>query len=206
MLNPELQKNIDLEIEKSPVEISEFLHGKYFKDTISMISRVSKLNETQLESLELEVILNVLKLSEYKNFYDAVLNEVFPENLSASDEEKLKINTQTKQISSDIQSYIFYKLEKTENDQDLIKKEVDTKNLRQEISEKVEGQNAFNLLKTNNNTKKIDTETKSVEKQNFVTIPNIALQSEPIDFYKEKVDPVDKVIKKEIEAVYNKDR
>ncbi len=218
MLNPELQENINLEIEKSNPDTADFLKDKYFRDTIDMISRVNKLTPEQSESLELETVLFILKLSEYANFYDAVLSEVFPENISVENEEKLKTNIKTKQISSDIESYIFVKLKEEEAKPKEVFKEVkegeydkkdqfdnldsilksSTKNLREEIKEKLDDQNAFNLLKINPNIKKLELEKPA-------TVPNIIIQSEPIDFYKEKVDDVDKVIKKEIDVVYNKD-
>lgn len=102
MLNPELQKDITLEIVKAEPLIQEFLTRDYFRETMDLVFKVNRLNEVQKESVELETILYILNLSNYENISEAIKAECSIET----------INT-VKQLSDDLEKYIFEKIKST---------------------------------------------------------------------------------------------
>jgi hypothetical protein len=103
MLNPDLQNEMDMEIQKSAPAVNDFLKGKYFEDTLDLIARVNKLTPEQRESLELECILHILGQNDHNEVANWVLSEVL-----GGDTEK---NKQTGgQIVNDIQEYILNKV------------------------------------------------------------------------------------------------
>jgi hypothetical protein len=99
MLNPELKKDIDVEIAKSEPLIQGFLSGEYFRETMDLVFKVNRLNEIQKESVELETILYILKLSNYENIYEAIKTEC-----------SIETENTAKQLSDDLEKYIFNKL------------------------------------------------------------------------------------------------
>jgi hypothetical protein len=229
MLNPELQKNINEEIKKTDVNTEEFLSSQYFRETIDMISRVNKLNLEQSESLELEIILFILKISEYENFFDAVKNEI-----------GLETEGGMNQASKDVETYIFSKLtqtlEKVEslktneikiNTPNLQEKEVvivsENSTLRDTIKQEIYNPKTETLLDKkgyNYEPKYINPEENSVLKSGesfsfsnineevkmgkLVTVPKIELPKTLGDVYTEKIDDLDKVIPKEFSVLSNK--
>ncbi len=103
MLNPELQSDLNLEIEKSTPEIKSFLSGKYFRDTMDLVIKVNKLSDDQAESVELETVLNILDLSDHDNISDALHSEC-----DISSEPVMS------QVLKDLQEYIFAKIDHKE--------------------------------------------------------------------------------------------
>ena len=97
MLNPELQSQIDVEIEKATPVVQEFLHGKDFTETVALISKVNKLSDEQSESLELESVLYVLGLSDHDTVKDWVIAEV-------------GVKKDIDQVVSDVNNYIISKI------------------------------------------------------------------------------------------------
>ncbi len=104
MLNPNLKKDIELEINKAEPKIKDFLLDDYFRETMDLIFRVNRLTNEQGEAVELETILFLLKLSNYEKIDEAIQNECSIENASTS-----------KQIIQDLESYIFQKTNKIED-------------------------------------------------------------------------------------------
>ncbi len=102
MLNPELQKDINLEITKAEPLIQEFLTRDYFRETMDLVFKVNRLNEIQKESVELETILYILNLSNYENIGEAIKAEC-----------SIETTNTVKQLSDDLEKYIFEKLKIT---------------------------------------------------------------------------------------------
>lgn len=107
-MNPDLQAQIDVEIEKADPSIKEFLHGKYFKDTLGTISRVNRLTSDQTEGLELEIILEILGMNDYQNFDEAVQKEL-GEGEGAIESNKIA------QIIKDVNEYVFDQIRQKNN-------------------------------------------------------------------------------------------
>ncbi|MDQ5957078.1 MAG: hypothetical protein QG614_52 [Patescibacteria group bacterium] len=206
MLNQELQKEIDLEIDKAKDEIKDFIRSKYFTDTMELIERVNKLTEEQSESIELEVIMFLLGISDYKNIEEAV-----------KDQAGLVTGGEVKQVSKDINDYILDKINptpniRTETDkakneplrniiQDAYGKEMlgpkvlnyyDGKRnktpLEGEVSDKVEGDAILkdNILKQSSSPSK-------------VAVPKISMNDVSYDVYREKPSEEDNIMKREVE-------
>lgn len=119
MLNPELKKDIEVEISKSEALIQEFLNGNYFRETLDLVFKVNRLNEIQKESVELETILYILNLSNYEEIGEAIKTECSIETASTA-----------KQLSEDLEKYIFSKLKekqlaKIEEEDGLAVKKID---------------------------------------------------------------------------------
>lgn len=102
MLNPELQKDINLEIAKAEPLIQEFLTRDYFRETLDLVFKVNRLNEVQKESVELETILYILNLSNYENISEAIKAEC-----------SIETTNTVKQLGDDLEKYIFEKIKST---------------------------------------------------------------------------------------------
>jgi hypothetical protein len=99
MLNPELKKDLDIEIEKSEPLTKEFLTSDYFRETMDLVFKVNRLNDEQKESVELETILYILGLSNYENITDAI-----------KDECGLETPATIRQLTDDLDKYILEKI------------------------------------------------------------------------------------------------
>ncbi len=99
MLNANLQKDIDIEIENASESVKSFIRDKYFRDTFDLIIKANNLNSVQAEAIELETILFILGLSNYSNIEEAIKKECFIQNIKTVD-----------QVNKDIKDYIFDKL------------------------------------------------------------------------------------------------
>jgi hypothetical protein len=222
MLSQELQNEIEIEIQKSPKETQDFLHDKYFSETINLISRVNKLDQTQSDALYLETIMEILGLNDYKDFNEAIKNQIKIEDNFLPDEN-------IKQIVSDVNSYIFSKIQKnavTPVGNIIIQANQDNKTenkstLRDTISQELKNnKNTIEYLSRPNlsNAQEIPTfavegdktvpkiETNLIEnspeyvenkEKNIPTPTKEEAIAELGDVYREKPDEVDKVIKHE---------
>jgi hypothetical protein len=189
MLDIELQKEIDIEIEKANPAIKSFLQDRYFRDTIDLVVKVSQLTPEQAESIELETILYVLGESDYVLLGEAIKNECGIKNQNTLD-----------QVCKDLNDFILAKLNKITPDdpnsdlqkleirreQDKTPAEQDSKILRDNILE-----NIGLDLKNNPKTDQIEKELKN--------IPNIKADDHLHDVYRELPDEQDNIIKTEID-------
>lgn len=211
MLNPELQKDINIEIEKADNSVKIFLLDKYFRDTMDLIIRVNKLTSEQGENVELETILNILKLTDYQNIYDAIKTECSIEN-------EATVN----QVVSDLNNYIFVKLGAVPAPIKVISDDNDSRPLRNiiqdEYGKEVLGPVALNYYEQKRLGAEFTGQEKIFDLENVKpdesllnkNIPMIEqthaemMKNKMSDVYRELPDAEDKIIKREIEAFTNK--
>lgn len=220
MLNPNLKKDIELEINKAEPKIKDFLLDDYFRETMDLIFRVNRLTNEQGEAVELETILFLLKLSNYEKIDEAIQNECSIENASTS-----------KQIIQDLESYIFQKTNKIEDSLNVLEENksvvLPVKEKIEESEEKTSSENmeteedninkGFNMLGSNKIIKEArdilknedifkagnDTLTNKISLP-FESVVPVIKTPEPLgDVYLERVSEDEKSIKKEIIVTNN---
>ena len=124
MLNTQLQQDINIEIEKAEDSVKAFLMDGYFRDTVDLILKVNKLTPDQGESVELETVMHILKISDYEKLEDGIKNECGIQN------EQTIV-----QVVKDIRDYILSKLSAAPQEIKVMSSEVDTKPLRNIIQD-----------------------------------------------------------------------
>ncbi len=210
MLNPDLKKDVEIEINKAEPKIKDFLLSDYFRETMDLIFRVNRLTKEQGEAVELETILFLLKISNYTNIEDSIKTECGIENIST-----------TKQVIQDLNSYIFEKTKKIEESLNPLEGNKNVvlpvkENVPEVITESKEEfvNKGFNMLGSN----KIIKEARDILKDEIPINPNreasaltnkidtpaepsvpVLKTPEPLgDVYLERVSDDEKTIKKEI--------
>ena len=99
MLNTELQKDINIEIEKAGPALKDFLAAKYFRENMDLILKVNKLTLDQGEAVELETILHILGLSDHATIDEALQAECYIDK-----------KEMVSQVTKDVKDYIISKL------------------------------------------------------------------------------------------------
>lgn len=196
MLNPELQKNIDEEIEKAKDDVKAFLRDSYWRDTVDLIIKVNKLNDTQAEGIELETILYMLGLSDYTDLHEAIAKECSIQNERTSD-----------QVYKDIKDFLLEKIYPTKTIK-INSGNLDDKPLRNVVQDafgkNMSGPRNINYdprtlvqdssNQTNSNTNRpehIEEKEKIINSSNYDTLN--------LDLYREPVDETEKALKREID-------
>ena len=188
MLNPELQQDIDTEIDRANIELRTFIRSKYFSDTLELIYRLHNIKEAETqEAIELETILYLLNISEYDNIAEAIKNEVYNDDV--------KFSSDIESVIKDIIVYIIDKSNEDSNIENIYPRKSDTypdTTIHQEINnhlqEKEEKEEIFNPY---TNRKDILPENykerveKEEENKQVDDITHIT------DKYREKIDPND---------------
>lgn len=200
-MNPELQKAISEEIAKSPQVMQDFLNAQYFKDTIKLIERVNKLDEKQAASMELEITMFLLGISDYADIEEAFRGELGVDGQVANE-------ATVRQAVKDVDSYITSRAPKidTPTKIDVVVEKELTKEENPENKDKNLHEILYNELAANKNTPLVVENTgvnTSSQAQNSVTqettttpATEIAKPEErPLDFYREKISVEDKTVK-----------
>lgn len=200
MLNADLQKDIDIEIEKAEEHVKSFLLDKYFRDTMDLIIKVNKLTEEEGEAVELETIMIILGISEFTNIHEAIQKE-----------SGIKTQATVDQIVKDLQVYVFDKLNNVKP-VEIVKSEEVKRPLRNEITDAygsiVDGPKVFDYYEEKRQEEKkfIDSssnrelESDTVKENSKSIPPTINYITEDMhDVYRELPDKDDKIIKREIE-------
>lgn len=197
-MKPELRESLDIEIAKSSAEMQTFLNDQYFKDTLSLIERVNKLDADQAVSLELEITMFLLGISDYPNMEEALRGEL-GQNGQVANEGTVR------QAVKDVEAYILSKAPKV--DMPVKKIEVSPSlEAAADQSKKDEG-NLHDILYKELEANK--TIAPADEKPNLVPILETkpeqivadttkgvpAEPAKPLDFYREKIVTEDKKIK-----------
>jgi hypothetical protein len=177
-MNPELKAQIDIEIENAAPAIKEFLHGAYFAQTINTIAKVNRLTSDQVEAVELETILEILGMNDYKNFDEAIQKELGTGEIALPQD---KIT----QIIKDINEYVFDQIRKNDG--------VPTENkvVKVQTSEKDEE----DMIKAE--LRKIIAKEGTKQKGEIKKIEYIPPKPIDYDIYREKPEEGDKIIVKE---------
>lgn len=197
-MNPELRNAIDIEIRKSSKEMQDFLFGEYFKDTVKLIERVNKFTEDQAVSLELEVTMYLLGISDYPSLEEAFKGELGQGGQVANE-------ATVRQAVKDVENYILSKAPKVAPATQVatieVKPEVgnntvsniesSSKNLHEILYSQLEVNKTPNEQPSLNTTTEVKPETFEDIKDK---VEEKALQK-PLDFYREKVDEEDKKMK-----------
>jgi len=197
-MNPELRNAIDIEIRKSSKEMQDFLFGEYFKDTVKLIERVNKFTEDQAVSLELEVTMYLLGISDYPSLEEAFKGELGQSGQVANE-------ATVRQAVKDVENYILSKAPKVAPATQVatieVKPEIESsttntaepssKNLHEILYSQLEVNKTPNEHPSLNTTTEAKPETFEDIKDR---VEEKALQK-PLDFYREKVDEEDKKIK-----------
>lgn len=188
MLNPDLQKEIDLEIDNAPEDIRNFLRDKYFTDTMTLIERVNKLTPEQSESIELEVIMSLLGISDYADIVEAIKKEG-----------GLATDGEVRQVAKDLKDYIFEKL----NPQPIMridKSAPASEPLRNIIydayGKEMLGPKVLDYYEDKRSHSKPEESNVSVDNQNVPTIKNSDVS---YDVYRELPEEDDKIMKREVD-------
>lgn len=129
MLNPELQHDIDIEIDKANYELRTFIRSPYFKDTLELLYRVHHVdNIDNQEALELEVLLYLLNISEYNDIKEAIMSEVYNNDI--------RYNSDLESLVKDINIYLINKSNEDNDISSIYKRKPDEykdENIHQEI-------------------------------------------------------------------------
>lgn len=193
-MKPELRESLDIEIAKSSAEMQVFLNDQYFKDTLSLIERVNKLDADQAVSLELEITMFLLGISDYPNMEEALRGELGQNGQVANE-------ATVRQAIKDVEAYILSKAPKTETLE--IKKIAvsPTPEAGADQSKKDEG-NLHDILYKELDVKSptpeaVANQVKEEEIKNTPpeAKPAVAEPVKPLDFYREKIVTEDKKIK-----------
>ena len=132
MLNPELQQTINEEIAKANYELRTFIKSQYYKDTWSLIYRIHKINDTEIqEAIELETLLYLLNISEYDTIDEAITTEVYNNDLTYKSE--------IERVIKDVKIYLINKANEDTDIDNFYKKRKDNditySNIREEIKD-----------------------------------------------------------------------
>lgn len=193
MINPKLRVELDEEISKHDPAIKDFIMGEYFRHNFDLIVKVNRLNELEAETLELEIILILLQISDYDSVEAAINSELA----------KLDLGTRS-QITLDVNEFIMSKsglvkkLELSEGDKE------STLDLRAQIVSNMTNKNIDELLENKVADLPADgSVTKDISKINeqppLVSVLNKTEEFEVVDGtdpYLNRIDPVDKTVKK----------
>ncbi len=193
MINPKLRVELDEEISKHDPAIKDFIMGEYFRHNFDLIVKVNRLNELEAETLELEIILILLQISDYDSVEAAINSELA----------KLDLGTRS-QITLDVNEFIMSKsglvkkLELSEGDKESIL------DLRAQIVSNMTNKNIDELLENKVADLPADgSVTKDISKINeqppLVSVLNKTEEFEVVDGtdpYLNRIDPVDKTVKK----------
>ena len=132
MLNPELQQTINEEIAKANYELRTFIKSQYYKDTWSLIYRIHKINDTEIqEAIELETLLYLLNISEYDTIDEAITTEVYNNDLTYKSE--------IERVIKDVKIYLINKANEDTDIDNFYKKRKDNditySNIREEMKD-----------------------------------------------------------------------
>ena len=132
MLNPELQQTINEEIAKANYELRTFIKSQYYKDTWSLIYRIHKINDTEIqEAIELETLLYLLNISEYDTIDEAIITEVYNNDLTYKSE--------IERVIKDVKIYLINKANEDTDIDNFYKKRKDNditySNIREEMKD-----------------------------------------------------------------------
>jgi hypothetical protein len=188
MLSQKLKDELNIEIDKQEPVIRDFIYGEYFRHNLDLIIKVNVLNALEAETLELEVILLLIKISDYADIEMAIEREL--NNL----DEKKKL-----QLVSDLNEYIFRNSrsnKKLEVQTDGVKQDQD---LRSQIVDSMLNKNIDEMTRHEEcpvipNTVSTELPVSSVLKEEPDTHAGIVLDN--TDPYLNHIEDVDKVIKK----------
>lgn len=200
-MKPELRQSLDEEILKASPEMQTFLNDQYFRDTLSLIERVNKLDENQAVSLELEITMFLLGISDYPTIEEALRGELGQDGQVANE-------ATVRQAVKDVDAYILSKAP-TVNVSDItsvkkveIKSEVEAKDVA--IDEVPKSGNLHDMLYKELDANKSPSPKASEDqelnpildgKPEQITTTEPAAPVKPLDFYREKVGDEDKKIK-----------
>jgi hypothetical protein len=200
MINQELRKELDQEIMKHEPEIRDFLLGEYFRHNVDLIVKVNGLDEGESETLELEIILFLIKISDYKSVEQAIESEM-PD---------LEEDKKT-QVIRDVNEYIISKSGYVKNiivqsSEDKKGESNKSEDLRSQIVDNMTNKKIDDLLISNSILNPIvdpiispaQEVMKSAEimSQNIDSKATLVEDEAQPDPYRLRVEPVDKSIKK----------
>lgn len=198
-MKPELRQALDEEILKASPEMQAFLNDQYFKDTLSLIERVNKLDENQAVSLELEITMFLLGISDYPTIEEALRGELGQNGQVANE-------ATVRQAVKDVDAYILSKAPTQNTNNEPVKKvevktEVEAKDVV--VNNQESSGNLHDILyKQLDGNKKIEIdegvsiETTNVETKMEEAVTPVATEPvKPLDFYREKIGDEDKKLK-----------
>jgi hypothetical protein len=195
-MKPELRQALDEEILKAGPELQTFLNDQYFKDTLSLIERVNKLDAGQAVSLELEITMFLLGISDYPSIEEALRGELGQNGQVANE-------ATVRQAVKDVEAYILSKVPTANDSVKKVEIKTDTETEKSEAEIPTAAGNLHDILykELDVNKKAESVETKPeldpiLEiKPEQITAPEIVEPTKPLDFYREKIGDEDKKVK-----------
>ncbi len=196
-MKPELRQALDEEILKATPELQTFLNDQYFKDTLSLIERVNKLDADQAISLELEITMFLLGISDYPSIEEALRGELGQNGQVANE-------ATVRQAVKDVDAYILSKAPAANDSVKKVEIKTDTETENLEVETPTTAGNLHDILYKELDVNKspspeaTEDQEKDLElaaKPEQVVIPEVVTPVKPLDFYREKIGDEDKKVK-----------
>lgn len=195
-MKPELRQALDEEILKATPELQTFLNDQYFKDTLSLIERVNKLDADQAISLELEITMFLLGISDYPSVEEALRGELGQNGQVANE-------ATVRQAVKDVDAYILSKAPAANDSVKKVEIKTDTETENLEVGTTTTAGNLHDILykelDVNKKTESVETKPELDPvleiKSEQITTPEITEPTKPLDFYREKIGDEDKKAK-----------